>query len=100
LMATARQQPQQQTEPDEEPTLGTLNGIFEKPLIVDEVHEVPLQAPQGAVGYIIRPNITIEQMTIGEDSFDFKAGTRYRVPERVAQILFDRDLLMEMPFRG
>jgi hypothetical protein len=28
-----------------------------------------------------------------------KAGTRYRVPERVAQILYERDQLMEMPIR-
>lgn len=86
-----------------EPTTGvsTMSGLFGQPQIVDEVQEIAWVNPLGEAVWIVRPNIDIEDMTVGtpENHFNMKAGTRYRVPERVADILFTRDQLMEYPIR-
>jgi hypothetical protein len=68
--------------------------------IVDEVQESPIVTRAHGPQFIIRPNEDIEDMTVGspEIHFSFKAGTRYRVPQRVAEILYNRDKLMEVPY--
>jgi len=85
------------------PTEGvsTLDGMFsQQPTVVDEVQEVPLQMPQQDLGWVIRPNCEIEDMTVGNPHhhLSFKEGTRYRVPIEVAEILYNREKLMEVPY--
>jgi hypothetical protein len=86
----------------DEPTegLGTLDGMFGKPTVVDEVVEVPMRGQATAISWVIRPNTDIEDMTVGEPSihYSFKAGTRYKVNQSVAEILYARDYLMEVPY--
>jgi hypothetical protein len=79
----------------------TMAEMFGTPQVVDEVQELPIQQPLGEAVWVVRPNADIEEMTVGlpDNHFNMKAGTRYRVPERVAQILYERDQLMEMPIR-
>ena len=87
---------------DTGPTEGvtTMKEMFGQPLVVDEVHEVPQQYPMSDGSWIVRPNSDVEDMTVGspQNHFNLKAGTRYRVPERVAMILYNADKLMEIPF--
>lgn len=107
-MASQRQNPSEPevVSPHEEgaeptPGVSTMAQMFGQPQIVDEVQEIPWVNPLGEAVWVIRPNIDIEDMTVGspENHFNMKAGTRYRVPERVADILFTRDQLMEYPIR-
>jgi hypothetical protein len=67
---------------------------------VDEVQEHPLQRVDPSEFWVIRPNENVEDMTVGDVNyhFAFQAGVRYKVPQRVAEILADRDKLMEVPF--
>jgi hypothetical protein len=83
------------------PGMTTMAEMFGTPQVVDEVQELPIQQPLGEAVWVVRPNADIEEMTVGlpDNHFNMKAGTRYRVPERVAQILYERDQLMEMPIR-
>lgn len=78
----------------------TMAGLFGQPQVVDEVRETPVQAPVEAEWWVIRPSDDVEDMTVGLATmhFAFKAGVRYRVPLRVAQILAEREKLLEMPF--
>ncbi len=100
VVQTTAQAPAAPVENPDGPQVATLDSLFNKQAtVVDEVVEVPLRSPD-AGGVIIRPNRDIEEMSVGTDYFTFKMGVRYRVPERVAQILFDRDLLMEFPYKG
>jgi len=109
-MASARQQTQpgeQETvDPSVEggevtPGVTTMAEMFGQPQIVDEVQELALANPLGDAIWVVRPNMDIEDMTVGlpENHFNMKAGTRYRVPDRVAEILYNRDQLMEVPIR-
>lgn len=121
-MASARQQPQtdeirdpdvpttsqepERVNPmvDGGPTEGvsTMGSLFPKAVVVDEVVEqqyapMPETPPEW---WVIRPGRDIEDMTVGapNNRFAFKAGTRYRVPFEVAQILMNRDYLIEIPY--
>jgi hypothetical protein len=78
----------------------TMQGLFGQPTVVDEVQEHPLQPPTASEFWVIRPNENVEDMTVGDVNyhFAFQAGVRYKVPQRVAEILADRDKLMEVPF--
>lgn len=122
-MASARQQPQTDEIRDPEipptpsqepervnpmveggPTEGvsTMSDLFGKPVVVDEVIEQPY-APMPETPpewWVIRPGKDIEDMTVGSPNnhFAFKAGVRYRVPFDVAQILMNRDHLIEVPY--
>jgi len=105
-MATQRRSPSdvETVDPNvEEPTEGItkLSEVFGQPMVVDEVQQVQ-QAPTtlGDQGWVIRTNVDVEDMTVGapENHFSFKAGTRYRAPLRVAEILYNRDMLMEQPY--
>ena len=84
--------------------IGKLSEVFGKAHVVDQVVERPQQAAapdeNGEVWWVVRPNEDRDDMTIGQpdNHFAFKAGVRYKVPARVAQILSDRDLLLEIPF--
>ena len=88
----------------DQPTEGVtkMSEMFGQAHVVDQVVERPLVRPEddGVRWFVIRPNADVEDMTIGspDNHFAFKAGTRYKVPDRVAQIMFDRDLLLEIPF--
>jgi hypothetical protein len=109
-MATQRRPPNpsgvQEVDPmvDTGPTegLSTMAEMFGNPMVVDEVQQIPYAYanPLGDAIWVIRPNIEIEDMTVGspDNHFSFKPGTRYRVPQRVAEILYNRDMLMEMPY--
>jgi hypothetical protein len=83
------------------PGVTTMAEMFGQPQIVDEVQELPIVDPLGEAVWIVRPSMAIEDMTVGlpENHFNMKAGTRYRVPARVAEILYNRDQLMEVPIR-
>jgi hypothetical protein len=106
-MATTRRQP---GEPEtvnpmveDGPTEGvsTMEGLFnQKATVVDEVQEIPYQQPGPNTWWVIRPNRDIEDMTVGlpEAHFSFKEGIRYKVPVRIAEILFNRDALLEVPY--
>src|SRR5436189_5090420 len=73
------------------PGISTMAEMFGQPQIVDEVQEVAWVNPLGDSLWVIRPNTNVEDMTVGlpENHFSMKAGTRYRVPERVAEILYN-----------
>lgn len=85
-----------------EPTEGvtTMAGMFAPAQVVDQVQEAPLPFGDDEPQWIIRPLEDIEDMTVGvtDIHFAFKAGTRYRVPQRIAEILYNRDRLMEVPY--
>jgi hypothetical protein len=80
----------------------TLDGMFERPIVVDEVIETPLvnDDPDGG-WWIVRLNTDIEHMSVGtiENSFSFEQGRRYKVPQEVMSILAHRDYLLEFPQR-
>jgi hypothetical protein len=106
--AMAQQPARTHTTPDtvnpsvDEATEGvtTMDTMFAPAVTVDEVVEVPLQQQQDNVGWtVIRPGLDIEDMTVGDPTvhYSFKAGQRYKVPFRVAEILYHRDYLMEVP---
>jgi len=80
--------------------LTTMQGLFGPATVVDEVQQTPMRTPQDVEFWVIRPNQDIEDMTVGDQAvhYAFKAGIRYRAPMRVAEILADRDMLMEMPY--
>lgn len=89
----------------DQPTEGVtkMSEMFGAAHVVDQVVERPLptsEASDGIRWFVIRPNADTEDMTVGspDNHFAFKAGVRYKVPDRVAQIMFDRDLLLEIPF--
>ena len=80
-----------------------MKEMFGQPRVVDEVRQYELsdvQEAQHPEWFVIRTNTDIEDMTVGDPAnrFAFKKGTRYCVPEQVAQILFNRDYLMEVPY--
>jgi hypothetical protein len=83
------------------PGVSTMAQMFGSPQIVDEVQEVAWVNPLGEAQWIVRPSVEIEDMTVGlpENHFNMTAGKRYRVPARVAEILYNRDQLMEVPIR-
>jgi hypothetical protein len=80
--------------------LTTMQSLFPGAQVVDEVQEYPMAPQVAAEWWVIRTNEDVEDMTVGEATqhFAFKAGIRYRVPQRVAEILADRDKLMEVPY--
>jgi hypothetical protein len=104
-MATARRQPGEveTVDPsvDTGPTegLSTMAQMFSPAQTVDEVYETHPHDLGDAV-WIVRPINEVEDMTVGSPNnhFNLKAGIRYRVPQRVAEILYNRDLLMEVPY--
>lgn len=80
----------------------TLDGIFEQPVIVDEIIETPLASNEPEGGWwIIRLNTDIEHMSVGtiDNSYSFESGRRYKVPQDVMSILAHRDYLLEIPQR-
>lgn len=84
------------------PGTSTMSGLFGQAEVVDEVQEIPIR-PQAEQykWWVIRTNAEVEDMTVGDPDFhfSFKAGVRYKVPERVARILYSRDMLMEQPYQ-
>ena len=74
-------------------------GLFGQAQVVDEIQNTPPHYLGDAV-WVVRPINDVEDMTVGspDNHFNLKAGTRYRVPQRVAEILYNRDLLMEIPY--
>lgn len=98
--------PQDQPRPEGDiTTLEGDKGLFAgEATVVDEVVESPLAAtmgdePEGG-WWVIRPGEDIEHMNVGiiDNSYSFKAGTRYKVPYDVMSILAERDYLSERPF--
>ena len=83
-------------------TLEGDKGLFAgEATVVDEVVEMPLATDEPEGGWwVIRPGEDIEHMNVGviENSYSFKAGTRYKVPMDVMTILAERDYLSERPF--
>jgi len=80
--------------------VSTMAGLFGQAQVVDEVQDTRPHDLGDAI-WVVRPVNDIEDMTVGtpDNHFSLKAGTRYRVPQRVAEILYNRDLLMEMPYQ-
>jgi hypothetical protein len=103
-MAAARSvDPSQTAEQSAEAQQGdvtTLDGIFERPVVVDEIIETPMvsDAPEGG-WWIVRLNTNIEHMSVGtiDNSYSFESGRRYKVPMDVMSILAHRDYLLEIP---
>lgn len=82
------------------PGVTTMAAMFGAPQVVDEVQYRPTPTPVDTDMWVIRTNANVEDMTVGEVAyhFAFQAGVRYKVPLRVAEILSDRDMLMEVPY--
>jgi hypothetical protein len=86
--------------------LTTMGALFGQAQIVDEVQELPYtrEEAEQAVAWVIRTNLKIEDMTDGVNPdgsvthMSFEPGVRYKVPVGVARILYDRELLMELPY--
>lgn len=105
-MAATRQN--QAVDPNVDPSgeneseVTTLDGLFEAPIVVDEVTETTMSNDDPDGGWwIVRPNTDIEHMSVGtiDNSFSFQAGRRYKVPQEVMSILAHRDYLLEIPQR-
>jgi hypothetical protein len=80
----------------------TLDGLFEQPIVVDEIVEAPMASNEPDGGWwIVRLNTDIEHMSVGtiDNSFSFESGRRYKVPLEVMSILAHRDYLLEIPQR-
>lgn len=78
----------------------TMGGLFGKATVVDEVVEQDFPVQAQVEFWVIRPGLDIEDMTVGapENHYAFKSGVRYRVPLRIAEILYNRDHLIEVPY--
>ena len=78
----------------------TLAEMFGSPTVVDEVNTVPLPTQLNDPQWVVRPSVKVEDMTVGypDTHVEMEPGRRYSVPFRVAQILYDRDQLMEIPY--
>lgn len=87
----------------DEGAVTTLDGLFEQPIVVDEIVEAPMAAADEPDGgwWVVRLNTDIEHMSVGTiaNSFSFEQGRRYKVPMEVMSILAHRDYLLEIPQR-
>lgn len=63
-----------------------------KPQVIDDIVEV--EAPQARTE-VIRVADDLEQVTIGQEVYNFKKGQKYRVPENVAFVLREAGRLWE-----
>lgn len=62
--------------------------VVAAPVVIDEVTVV-----QGDDGVVIRVNEDLQQVTIGDQMYDFVAGRKYKVPRNVAFVLEERGRL-------
>jgi hypothetical protein len=103
-MASQRRpgQPEEVNPMVDEPTQGVsrMADMFGAAQVVDEVQEAQVPIPTSEPLFVIRTNVDVEDMTLGDPHahMSFKAGTRYKVSIHVARVLYDREMLMEQPY--